>query len=148
MEITLAHYLFVAAALFTIGGFAWWEAYPVLRQRYYDGIASDRHYSYWVWANLAAWTYTVGLAVWSAFPAARRAFRSNPLVQLAAAAMLTIVVATLSGMSKAETERIFLPFTIWIVALPALLPTRWHRGLLLSQVALGLAAQLLLLTRW
>ena len=138
----------VIAALFTIGGFAWWEAYPVLRQRYYDGIASDRHYSYWVWANLAAWTYTVGLAVWSAFPAARRAFRSNPLVQLAAAAMLTIVVATLSGMSKAETERIFLPFTIWIVALPALLPTRWHRGLLLSQVALGLAAQLLLLTRW
>ncbi len=36
--------------------------------------------------------------------------------------MLTILVATLSGMSKAETERIFLPFTIWVVALPALLP--------------------------
>ncbi len=58
----------VVAAAFTIGGFAWWEAYPVLRERYYDGIASDRHYSYWVWANLAAWTYTAGLAVWAAFP--------------------------------------------------------------------------------
>jgi hypothetical protein len=138
----------VVAALFTIGGFAWWEAYPVLRERYYDGIASDRHYSYWVWANLAAWTYTAGLAVWAAFPTARKAFRTNVLVQLAAAAMLTILIATLSGMSKAETERIFLPFTIWIVALPALLPTRWHRALLLSQVALGLSAQLLLLTRW
>lgn len=138
----------VIAAAFTLGGFAWWDAYPVLRERYYDGIASDRHYSYWLWATLAAWTYTVGLAVWAALPAGWRALRRNVLAQLAGAAMLTILVATLSGMSKAETERIFLPFTIWVVALPALLPERWHRGLLLSQVALGLAAQLLLLTRW
>ena len=68
--------------------------------------------------------------------------------QLAAAALLTIGLATLSGMSKAETERIFLPFTIWIVALPMLLPERWHRPALLSQVVLGLSAELLLLTRW
>ncbi|MEO6606062.1 MAG: hypothetical protein ABIN55_10650 [Aeromicrobium sp.] len=138
----------VVAALFTIGGFEWWDAYPVLRERYFDGLASDRHYWYWVWANIAAWTYTIGLAVWAAFPTAWRALRTNVLAQLAAAAILAILVATLSGMSKAETERIFLPFTIWVVALPALLPARSHRPLLLSQVALGLAAQLLLLTRW
>lgn len=138
----------VVAALFTIGGFAWWEAYPVLRERYYAGYASVRHYSYWVWGNIGAWTFTAGIAVWAAFPAAWRVLRTNVLAQLAAAALLTIVVATLSGMSKAETERIFLPFTIWIVALPVLLPERWHRPLLASQVALGLAAELLLLTRW
>jgi hypothetical protein len=51
-------------------------------------------------------------------------------------------------MSKAETERIFLPFTIWIVALPMLLPVRWHRPLLLSQVVIGLGVEQLLLTRW
>lgn len=138
----------IVAALFAIGGFSWWDAYPVLRRRYYDGIASDRPYWYWVWANLAAWTYTAGLAVWAALPVAWRNLRTNVIVQLAAASGFTILAATLSGMSKAETERIFLPFTIWIVALPALLPARWHRGLLLSQVALGLGAQLLLLTRW
>ena len=139
----------VVAALFTIGGFAWWEAYPVLRERYYDGIASERAFSYWVWGNIAAWTFTVGLAVWAAFPSAARAFRErNVLAQLAAAALLTILVADLSGMSKAEVERIFLPFTIWIVALPSLLPARWHRPLLLSQVVLALLAQQLLLTRW
>ena len=139
----------VVAAAFTLGGFAWWEAYPVLRERYYAGIASDRPYSYWVWADIAAWTFTVGLVVWAAFPRAVTALRErNPLAQLAAAALLTIAVATLSGMSKAEVERIFLPFTIWIVALPALLPGRWHRPLLLVQVATGLAAELLLLTRW
>lgn len=139
----------VVAALFTAGGFAWWEAYPVLRERYYAGIASDRSYSYWVWGNIAAWTFTVGLAVWAAFPAAARAVRErNVLAWLAAAALLTILAADVSGMSKAEVERIFLPFTIWIVALPSLLPERWHKPLLLSQVVLALLAQQLLLTRW
>lgn len=139
----------VVAAAFTLGGFAWWEAYPVLRERYYDGIASERAFSYWVWGNIAAWTFTAGLAVWAAFPTAVRAVRErNVLAQLAAAAVLTIVIADLSGMSKAEVERIWLPFTIWIVALPALLPERWHRPLLLSQVVLALLAQQLLLTRW
>ena len=139
----------VVAALFTAGGFSWWKAYPVLRERYYAGIASERPFSYWAWADIAAWTFTVGLVVWAAFPYAARAFRQrNVLAQLAAAALLTIVVATASGMSKAEVERIFLPFTLWIVALPALLPQRWHRPLLFVQMATGLAAELLLLTRW
>ncbi len=139
----------VVAAAFTLGGFAWWEAYPVLRQRYYDGIASERAFSYWVWGNIAAWTFTAGLAVWAAFPTAVRAVRErNVLAQLAAAAVLTIVIADLSGMSKAEVERIWLPFTIWIVALPSLMPTRWHKPLLASQVVLALLAQQLILTRW
>jgi hypothetical protein len=139
----------VVVGIFTAAGFAWWEAYPVLRDRYYDGIASERAYAYWVWADLAAWTFTVGLVVWAAFPRAIRAFWNRDVIaQLAAAALLTILVATVSGMSKAEVERIWLPFTIWVVALPALLPDRWHRPALLSQVVLALSVQQLLLTRW
>lgn len=139
----------VVVAIFTAAGFSWWKAYPVLRRRYLDGMAADRPYSYWVWADIAAWTFTVGLVAWAAFPHAIKAFRErNAVAQLAGAALLTILIASLSGMSKAETERIFLPFTIWIVALPALLPVRWHRPLLLSQVVLALTVEALLLTRW
>ena len=139
----------VVVAAFTAAGFAWWDAFPVLHERYYAGIASERPYSYWVWADLAAWTFTVGLAVWAAFPRAARAFRNrDAMARLAAAALLTILIATLSGMSKAEVERIWLPFTIWVVALPALLPDRWHRPALLSQVAVALCVQQLVLTRW
>ncbi|MDX6277371.1 MAG: methylthioxylose transferase [Nocardioidaceae bacterium] len=139
----------IVVAAFTAAGFSWWKAYPVLVQRYNDGIASNRPYDYWVWADIAAWTFTAGLAVWAAFPAASRAFRErNVVAQLAAAALLTIGFAAISGMSKAETERIFLPFTIWIVALPMLLPARWHRPLLLSQAVIGLGVEQLLLTRW
>jgi hypothetical protein len=137
------------AAAFTAAGFVWWEAYPVLVERYHAGIASERSYAYWVWADVAAWTFTVGLAVWAAFPRAIRAIAArDPMALLAGAAVLTIVVAAVSGMSKAEVERIWLPFTIWVVALPALLPHRWHPWLLASQVVLALTVQQLLLTRW
>lgn len=137
------------ATVFTLAGFSWWEAYPILVDRYYDGIASERSYGYWVWGNVAAWTFTVGLATWAAFPSLpKRIARRNPLAVLAAACLVSIVVADLSGMSKAEVERIWLPFTLWIVALPALLPRAWHRPLLLSQVILALVVQHLVLTRW
>lgn len=137
------------AALFTAAGFSWWEAYPVLVTRYYDGIASQRAYSYWVWGNLAAWTFTVGLATWAAFPAMTASIRRrNPLAVMAFACLIAIVLADLSGMSRAEVERIWLPFTLWIVALPALLPHSWQRPLLLSQVILALLVQHLVLTRW
>ena len=42
-------------------------------------------------------------------------------------ALLAIVCADLSMLSKAETERIWLPFTVWLTAAPALLPPRSHR---------------------
>lgn len=139
----------VVAAGFTIAGFSWWEGFGVLRERYYDGIAMDRPYSYWVWANIAAWTATVGLATWAAFPRAAAALRRrDPVAVLAFASIFCIVAATLSAMSKAEVERIWLPFTFWILALPALLPAHWHRRLLVSQVATALVIQHLLLTRW
>lgn len=140
--------LFVAAS-FTAAGFAWWEAFPVLRERYNDGIATDRPYSYWVWANIAAWTLTVGLATWAAFPHAMQTLRRRePRAVLAAAGLLCIVIATVSGMSKAEVERIWLPFTFWVLMLPAALPARWQRPMLASQVVTALLIQHLLLTRW
>ncbi len=136
-------------AMFTLAGFSWWEAYPVLVDRYYDGIASERPYGYWVWANPAAWTFTIGLAVWAAFPSIPHEIsRRNPLAMVAAAGLVALVIADLSSMSKAEVERIWLPFTLWIVALPALLPRTWQRPLLLSQVILALVVQHLVLTRW
>lgn len=137
------------AAVFSAYGFHWWEAYPVLRERYYDGIASERAYWYWVWANVGAWTFTVGLATWAAFPAVARAARERvALAVLVVAGLATILLATLSGMSKAEVERIWLPFTLWVIAAPALLPDRWQRPLLASQLAVAFFAQFLLITRW
>jgi len=137
------------AAAFWAAGFAWWEAFPVLHERYYAGIAAERAYSYWVWADLAAWTFTLGLATWAAAPALLRAARNRDASALViAAAVVAVAVASLSGMSKAEVERIWLPFSVWVLAAGALLPSRWRRPLLVSQIGTAVAVQAFLLTRW
>lgn len=137
------------AGAFTLAGFAWWEAYPVLVERYNDGLGGERQYGYWVWANLAAWTFSVGLATWAAVPGALARVRSrHSVATMGVAGLASIGAATLSGMSKAEVERIWLPFTLWVLALPALLPERWHRPLLVTQVVTALLVQHLVSTRW
>lgn len=136
-------------AAFWAAGFSWWAAFPVLHERYYAGIASERVYAYWVWADLAAWAFTTGLATLAAAPALLLAVRNSEAgARLVMAAVVAVGVATLSGMSKAEVERIWLPFTVWVLAAGALLPARWWRLLLVSQVATAVAVQALLLTRW
>jgi hypothetical protein len=136
-------------AAFWAAGFAWWSAFPVLHERYYAGIASERAYGYWVWADIAAWTFTLGLATWAAAPALfGEARRRVPGAIVVASAVVAVGVATLSGMSKAEVERIWLPFGVWVLAAGALLPPRWRRPLLVSQVGTAVAVQAFLLTRW
>ena len=135
--------------MFWMAGFTWWDAYPALRERYYDGVGGERPYQYWVWADFAAWTFTVGLVTWAAFPRMwSHARQGKPIAVLAVAALSALVIASLSAMSKAEVERIWLPFTLWIVTVPALLPPTWRRPLLLSQVVLAILAQTLLITAW
>jgi hypothetical protein len=79
--------------------------------------------------------------------AARR--ESPPVVRLlVGAAALAIVVADLSRMSKAETERIWLPFVPWLLLATVCLPQRWRRPALALQVVVALLVQHLVLTNW
>lgn len=148
----LAHALagsLTVAAIFWASGFAWWEAFPVLRERYYAGIAADRPYGYWVWADVAAWIFTLGLATCAALPTMMRLARKRSAAAiLVSSTVASVGVAAISGMSKAEVERIWLPFTAWVLAAGGLLPARWRSPLLLSQIATAVAVQALLLTRW
>jgi methylthioxylose transferase len=70
------------------------------------------------------------------------------LVLLGGAAALAVLVADLSGLSKAEVERIWLPFTVWLVAATALLPARQARWWLAGQAVATLVVHHLLLTTW
>ncbi|MFF7365306.1 hypothetical protein [Streptomyces sp. NPDC008125] len=152
----------VVPALFTLAGFHWWDAYPLLVERYHQGVGGKRPYAYWVWANLAAVTVSAGLATVAglrrsavAAPGAVRALRTGRplagaqrLAVLTLAAALAVVVADLSGMSKAETERIWLPFVLWLLPAAAALPDRRRRGWLGAQVVLALLVNHLLRTSW
>ena len=63
---------------FAAAGFAWWDAYPVLRERYYDGIAQDRPQSYWWYGNLACLVVSAGPLLLSGLAAATRVTPRRP----------------------------------------------------------------------
>ncbi len=139
------------AGLFTTMGFWWFDGLTLVRQRYWAGIASARPFSYWVWANLASLTCAIGLAAATGLRRAFdiRALRSRSGLHVLLVAFVAVVVAAdLSGLSKAETERIWLPFAVWLVAAPALLPRGSHRFCLALQALGALLINSLLLTTW
>ena len=50
---------------FTVAGFWWFTGFSHVRVIYAASIAASRPYSYFVWANLAAFSFAVGPAVWA-----------------------------------------------------------------------------------
>ena len=144
----------VVPAAFTFAGFDWWEAYHLLVTRYYQGAGGIRPYGYWVWANLACAVLITGPATAAglrrtgAVLLRRRAAPRGDvrLALLVAAALVAVLAADLSGMSKAETERIWLPFAVWLLPSCAFLthPRAW----LAAQAVLALLLNHLLRTGW
>jgi hypothetical protein len=151
LRFATAGFLVVPAA-FTVAGFDWWEAYRLLVTRYYQGAGGVRPYGYWVWANLACTALIVGPATAAGLRRTGTALiRRRPrtdarLGLLVLAALVALLVADLSGMSKAETERIWLPFAVWL--LPACAWLTGARGWLVAQAVLALLINHLLLTGW
>jgi hypothetical protein len=138
-------------AAFAVAGFWWFDGYTLVQQRYWQGIANDRPFQYWSWANFASVVCAIGLGsvagVGRAFDIAAIKRRSG-LHLVVLGALLAIVIADLSMLSKAETERIWLPFTIWLTAAATFLPPRSHRWWLALNVVGALALNHLILTNW
>ncbi|MQA12936.1 MAG: hypothetical protein GEV09_01875 [Pseudonocardiaceae bacterium] len=137
---------------FTALGFWWFEGVELVQIRYYQPgeYGLRRPYGYWVWANLAALALAVGPATVAGLRRLAAAPRGSPgpLALLVAAAAIAILVADLSGLSKAEVERIWLLFAVWLVAACALLPRSSVRLWLASQAVLALVINHVLLTTW
>jgi methylthioxylose transferase len=138
----------VVVAAFSASGFWWFTGFAHVRVIYAASIAATRPYSYFVWANLAAVSIAVGPAVYAGIRRAVAAPRALPVAValLPLAALSAILLADVSGLSKAEVERIWLPFAVWLVVPCALLPR--PRVWLAAQAGLALAVNQLLLTVW
>ncbi|MGC4853199.1 hypothetical protein ACLQ24_07305 [Micromonospora sp. DT4] len=151
-------------AVFVAAGFQWWDGYQLVVQRYYQGWAADRPYTYWVWANLAALLLSAGPVLgpalrhaltaapgWRpagrlALPAAAAVRAAGPTVLLPLAALVAVLGADLSGLSKAEVERIWLPFVVWLLVATAHLPATSRRWWLAAQALTALAVNHLVWT--
>jgi methylthioxylose transferase len=111
---------------------------------YRHGISRHRPYGYWLLGSPTAWLIGVGLPIgWMAL---RAVAQKDP----AALALFAVVITgAILGLTKAETERIWLPFVpLACVAAAAVLSTRRLSVVLWLLVGQALAIELLFDTVW
>lgn len=145
-------------AVFAGFGFWWFDGYQLVVERYHQGLGTTRPYWYWVWANLAAAALAAGPALVGgagqavSTVSADRPWRGgipwHPAATLALAALIAVALADASGLSKAEVERIWLPFVVWLLPATALLPRHTQRWWLAGQAATALVVNHLVWTYW
>lgn len=136
-------------AIFWAGGFWWFDGLEVTKEAYEAGVSQDRPYELFVRLfNPAAFALAVGPAVACALGVLLARGRQLPVAVwlLPMLAFAAVSVANFSGLSKAEVERIWLPFVPWLLVLTALLPR--PRLWLAVQVVAGLSLQLFLHSPW
>jgi methylthioxylose transferase len=114
-----------------VAGFDYVEGLRRTREAYFDGVAATRPYSYAIVANLAALAIALGPAIAVAITRVK-----GRLAWLVGAAFLAVVLADLSGMSKLEVERIWLPFAFWL--LPAAAALAYRRSATTTRIWLAL----------
>jgi len=127
---------------FGLSGLWWWTGLQATIGAYFRVAPRFGHYWFFVVSNLAAFALALGPAV-----AAGLARLRDPKVWLlAGGALVAVAVAEISGLSKAEVERIWLPFAPWLLAGALALERR--RLWLGVQAATAISIQLLVRTPW
>ena len=138
---TVAVAVVLGAALF---GFWWPEGLAASVGEYEAGISRFRPYSYFLIANLAAFAVVLGPATAAGLASLRH--RGSWL--LVGGAVLAVVLADLSGLSKGEVERIWLPFAPWVLVSTAALPQARARAWLGANALIALALAAMLRSPW
>ena len=118
-------------------GYQWVDGFFAIRDQYLGSVAQTRPYDFFLLSNLAAF----GLAVGPAAALGLGRVRGGGLGLLVGGAVAAVVLADLTGMSKAEVERIWLVFVPWVVLAVAALPREAMRPLLAAQAALAIAIE-------
>ncbi len=132
----------VVLAAFLAARFNWLEGLQATREQYLAGVSRRRPYADFLVVSLAAFALAAGPAM----AAGLARLRETGVWLLAGGALVALVAADLSGMSKGETERIWLHFAPWLLVATAAL--RRSRGWLAAQVGLALALQVAVRSPW
>ncbi len=131
---------------FSGAGFWWIDGLHATREQYFAGIASDRPFGYFLLSNLAAF----GLAIGPVTIVALTRLGDPKAWLLVGGGVASVVLAELSGMSKGEVERIWLPFAPWVLLAACAFGLRFRPApaLLGIQAAVGLAIVVTVHTFW
>ena len=132
-------------AAFALAGFWWFAGLAATRARYWDGVASRRPYDVFLLVNLACLAIATGPAV----AVAMARLRDRRTWWLVGGALAAVGLAAVSGMSKGEVERIWLPFSIWLLPAGAALAASRHSSRWLAvQLAFTIGVQTLVHSPW
>ena len=138
---------------FTAAGFWWASGLRASLVQYRTSVARFRPLSYFWLGDLAAFAIALGPAT----AAGLATLRDRRTWLLVGGGLLAVAVADASGLSKAEVERIWLPFAPWVLMAGSALAgpnlanpfgSVRSRAWLASTLGAGLAIQLLLRTVW
>ena len=132
------------AVAWTAAGFWWLDGLDAAHHFYGLRAGNDRPYGYFLVADLAVFALMLGPAGVAGLMGVART-RVAPLV---VAALVAVAAADLSGLSKAEVERIWLPFLPWVLLATVALPRATTRRWLAAQAALAVALQLTIAWPW
>jgi len=136
--------VFAVVALFAAAGFWWVDGLSETVAQYEAGVAAQRPFPWFALANIAAFSLVLGPA--AAVGLGR--LRGAPTAALTCAALLGVMAANLSGLSKGEVERIWLIFVPWVLAICVTFDLRRSRGMLALQGLTALAIQTGVRTPW
>lgn len=114
-----------------------------LNERYHDGIANVRPFWFWMFGSPAAFLFMLGPVAWFA----ARSLGSREITAVSLAAVITVTV--LLGVTKAETERIWL-FMVPLASLAAAraLPDRMLRPVLIAMTVQAFVIEIIYFTVW
>ncbi len=131
-------------ALWT-AGFDWPGAFAATHDAYRSGVASERPGTYFLVANVAVFAVAAGPAA----VAGATHLRDRRTWLLVGGAIGGALVADLSGLSKGEVERIWLPMVAFsLLATSAIRGIGVRRGWLTAQLGLAIVLQAWLRSPW
>jgi hypothetical protein len=129
---------------FVASGFWWFDGLAATRELYEAGVSTRRPHADFAVINLAAFALVVGPAAVVGLVR----LRDRAVWVLVIGALVAITAANASGLSKGETERIWLPFAPWVIAATCALAGGRIRVWLASAAALGLVLQAGVISPW
>ncbi len=150
----------VTAGLVTLvwfaAGFWWFDGAAATRDEYWEGTAQFRIWNYFIFANFVIALFAIGPASFVGLTK----LRDRRLWLLVGGALAALMIANLSQLSKAETERIWLLFYPWLVIAGAALVSTFEckrmrlsadtvfAGWIAVQAAAAIMLQAALVSKW
>lgn len=134
----------IPIALAALAGFWLIDGMQATVVAYHEGIASERPGDFYRLSNLLALGISIGPVVLASLPGRRRAGAWI----LVGGALFGLAVAEVSGLSKGEVERIWLPLVPFLTVAAAAIPLRWQRPALAVQLASGVVLAAIFVSPW